>query len=198
MSAPSLAIREDLLPELQRTLEFAAQQARRIVTKYPDYTPMYTVGGRWNCEGERWTPWCEGFFPGILWLLHKHTGEAEWRQLAERYSRPLEPRRFDRTIHDLGFLFFSTYLRWYRLTGEPALRDVLTDAGRTLALRRQMGGYLASFIGPQSLFIDIMMNVGIILWAANATGDEDLRRIALEHCRTTQRYLVRPDGGTAH
>jgi unsaturated chondroitin disaccharide hydrolase len=43
-----------------------------------------------------------------------------------------------------------------------------------------------------------MMNVGIILWAANATGDETLRDIAVEHCRTTQKYLVRPDGGTAH
>ena len=43
-----------------------------------------------------------------------------------------------------------------------------------------------------------MMNVGIIFWAANATGDEALRQIALEHCRTTERYLVRPDGGTVH
>jgi unsaturated chondroitin disaccharide hydrolase len=159
---------------------------------------MYTVGGRWNREGERWTHWCEGFFPGVLWLLHKQTGEPRWRGLAERYTRPLEPRRLDRTVHDLGFLFFSTYLRWYHLTGESALREVLIDAGRTLAMRRQKGGYLASFIGPQSLFIDIMMNVGIVFWAARETGDESLRRIALEHCRTTAKYLVRPDGGTAH
>src|SRR5262249_43183665 len=55
-----------------------------------------------------------------------------------------------------------------------------------------------SFVGPQSLFIDIMMNVGIILWAANATNDETLRQIALEHCRTTAKHLVRSDGGTAH
>src|SRR5207248_11280699 len=31
-----------------------------------------------------------------------------------------------------------------------------------------------------------------------ATDDETLRQIAIEHCRTTQRHLVRPDGGTAH
>ncbi len=79
-----------------------------------------------------------------------------------------------------------------------ALRDVLIQAGRTLALRRQKGGYLASFVGPQSLFIDIMMNVGIIFWAANATSDDSLRQIAVEHCRTTARHLVRSDGGTAH
>jgi unsaturated chondroitin disaccharide hydrolase len=159
---------------------------------------MYTVGGRWNREGERWTHWCEGFFPGILWLLYRHTGDPEWRSHAERYSRALEPRRHDRAVHDLGFLFFSTYLRWYHRTGDPALRDVLIEAGRTLALRRQKGGYLASFVGPQSLFIDVMMNVGLILWAANAAGDDALRQVALEHCRTTQRFLVRPDGGTAH
>jgi unsaturated chondroitin disaccharide hydrolase len=184
--------------EFCKALDFAAAQADRIVSQYPGYTPMYTVGGQWNREGERWTHWCEGFFPGILWLLHKHTGEARWRTLAERYTRALEPRRLDRTVHDLGFLFFSTYLRWFHLTGDPALRDVLIDAGRTLALRHQKGGYLASFIGPQSLFIDIMMNVGIVFWAARETGDEPLRRIALEHCQTTAKYLVRPDGGTAH
>jgi unsaturated chondroitin disaccharide hydrolase len=190
--------REPLLPAFRDALDFAAAQARRVVTKYPGYTPMYTVGGLWDREGERWTHWCEGFFPGILWLLHRHTGDADWRRLAEQYTRPLEPRRHDRAVHDLGFLFLSTYLRWYRLTGEESLRQVLIEAGRTLALRRQQGGYLASFVGPQSLFIDIMMNVGIIFWAANETGDEALRQVALEHCRTTGRYLVRPDGGTAH
>ncbi len=198
MSDAVAARRAELRPTFQQALDFAAEQARRLLKDHPGYHPMYTVGGRWGLEGETWTHWCEGFFPGILWLLHKHTGDSAWREPAERYSKALEPRRLDRNVHDLGFLFFSTYLRWYRLTGDVALRDVLIDAGRTLALRRQTGGYLASFLGPSSLFIDIMMNVGIILWAANATGDPELRKIALEHCRTTARYLVRSDGGTAH
>jgi unsaturated chondroitin disaccharide hydrolase len=189
---------DSLAPTFRTALDFAASQARRVADTYPGYHPMYTVGGRWNREGELWTHWCEGFYPGIFWMLHRHTGDAHFRRLAEEYSRRLEPRKHDRNVHDLGFLFFSTYLRWYRLTGDPALRDVLIEAGRTLALRRQKGGYLASFVGPQSLFIDIMMNVGIILWAANAIGDDNLRNVALEHSRTTAKYLVRPDGGTAH
>ncbi len=195
---PDSVSREALVPALRSALDFAAAQCRRVIEKYPGYTPMYTVGGLWNREGERWTHWCEGFFPGILWLLYRHTNDPQWREQAERYTRPLEPRRLDRTVHDLGFLFGSTYLRWYRLTGAEPLRQVLIEAGRTLALRRQKGGYLASFVAPNSLFIDIMMNVGIIFWAANETGDTALRQVALDHCRTTARHLVRPDGGTAH
>ena len=141
-------LREGLLPDLERALRFAGSQARRIIAAYPGYVPMYTVQGRWNREGERWTHWCEGFFPGVLWLLHRHTGDPEWRSLAEQYSTPLEPRRFDRDVHDLGFLFFSTYLRWYHLSGEERLRDILIDAGRTLAMRRQAGGYLPRLSAP--------------------------------------------------
>lgn len=179
-------------------LEFASRQCRRLIASHPGYAPMYTVGGKWNREGERWTHWCEGFYPGIFWLLHKTTGDSFWRPHAEAYSRKLESRRFDRTVHDLGFLFFSTYLRWWRCTGDEHLKQVLIDAGRTLALRRQPGGYLASFVGPHSLFIDIMMNVGIILWTAQHSFEPALREIALEHCRTTASFLVRADGGTAH
>ncbi|MBI1915126.1 MAG: glycoside hydrolase family 88 protein [Planctomycetes bacterium] len=190
--------RESLLPELRRALDLAAGRARLVLERYPNYLPMYTVGGKWGHEGERWTHWCEGFFPGILWLLHRATGDETWLGPARSLSRRLEPRQHDRAVHDLGFLFFSTYLREYHLTAEPQLRNVLIQAGRTLALRRQQGGYLCSFLGPHSLFIDIMMNVGLVFWAARETGDQDLFRIAREHCRMTARHLVRGDGSTAH
>jgi unsaturated chondroitin disaccharide hydrolase len=198
MTDATAPAREALLPTFRDALAFAGQQARRILREHPGYVPMYTVGGVWDQEGERWTYWCEGFFPGVLWLLHKHTGDPAWRDEAERLSRPLEWRRLDRNVHDLGFLFLSTYLRWYHLTREPELRNVLLEAGRTLALRRQKGGYLASFVGPQSLFIDIMMNVGLIFWTAKITRDQQLYQVALDHCLTTAKYLVRPDGGTIH
>src|SRR5262249_43937526 len=51
---------------------------------------------------------------------------------------------------------------------------------------------------PESLFIDIMMNVPIIFYAAREAGDRALSELAAAHCRTTERTLVRPDGSTAH
>jgi unsaturated chondroitin disaccharide hydrolase len=188
-----------LSAKFQDALEFAAQQARGIVLTYPDFYPMYTQEGRWKHGGEAWTHWCDGFLPGILWLIHRRTEDAWFRQQAERYSRRLEPRQHDTGVHDLGFIFMSTYHHWYRLSREPALREVLIQAGRTMGRRFQpRGAYLCSFIGPQSLFIDIMMNVGVIFYAACETRDAALHRVAMEHCLTTRRVLVRGDGSTAH
>ncbi len=188
-----------LLARCELTYEFAAQQLRRLIETHPDRFPMYTVQGKWMHEGEAWTNWCEGFLGGQLWLLHEHTGNAYWRERAEHYSRLIEHRKTDRTVHDLGFLFWSTWKRWYDLTGDPAIEQVVIDAGRTLSLRfKERGRYLRSFVADESLFIDIMMNVGIIYYAALQTQDADLLRIANQHCLTTRKTLVRGDGSTAH
>ena len=192
-------IDQNLLEKCNSTLEFAAKQLRQLIETYPDYFPMYTVNGKWQHEGEAWTNWCEGFLGGQLWLLYQHTGDVYWREKAEHYSRLIEHRKTDRNVHDLGFLFWSTWTRWYNLTGDEAINRVVIEAGQTLALRfKEKGQYLRSFVADESLFIDIMMNVGIIFYAAQQTNEEDLWRIANQHCLTTRRYLVRGDGSTSH
>jgi len=188
----------------ERTMDFAQQQTQSLIERHPDFYPMYTQDGAWKHDGPKWTHWCDGFFPGMMWLFSKHEGpeSAEgryWQDLAVRYTRPLESRKLDREVHDLGFIFLSTYHRWYRQTGDKALNDVLIQAGQTLAMRfKEKGHYLRSFVSDDSLFIDIMMNVGIIFYAARETGDRRLRDIAIRHCLTTRRTLVRGDGSTAH
>ncbi len=180
-------------------LEFAEQQVERLIAQHPDFFPIYTCGGKWHHEGELWTDWTGGFLAGMMWQFHRRTKSPVWRERAEHYSRLLEHRQFDRNVHDLGFIFLNTYLPWYEWTKDERLHQILIQAGRTLALRfRERGSYLCSFIGPQSLFIDIMMNVPIIFYAANETNDEALRELAATHCRTTRDRLVRPDGSTAH
>jgi unsaturated chondroitin disaccharide hydrolase len=180
-------------------LAFAGQQLAALIEKHPDRFPMYTVDGKWQTEAEMWTNWCEGFLGGQLWLLHRHTGDSYWRGQAERYSRLIAHRATDRTVHDLGFLFWSTWKPWYDASGDTAVNAPVVTAGETLALRfKERGGYLRSFVADESLFIDIMMNVGIIFYAAQETGDGELLRKATTHCLTTRRYLVRGDGSTSH
>ncbi len=192
-----------LRASFEDALRFAEQQVRRIIARYPGFYPMYTHQGRWKHDLPAWTHWCDGFLPGMMWIFHgRRQGSAEadfWLEQAIRYSRPLEPRKRDRQVHDLGFIFLPAYYPWWRLTGEENLREILIDAGRTLALRfRDKGSYLCSFVADNSVFIDIMMNVGIIFLAAREAGDEALNKIAMRHCLTTRRVLVRGDGSTAH
>ena len=188
-----------LKPRLERAFDFAAGQVRATIERYPDYFPIYTEAGRWKHSGELWTDWCGGFHAGMMWLIARRTGDTWWRSMAEHYSGLLEHRQHDREVHDLGFIFLNTYLPWYRLTGDERLHQVLITAGRTLALRfNPRGQYLRSFVAPESLFIDIMMNVPLIFYAARETGDHSLYELAVAHCRTTEQTLVRPDGSTAH
>jgi unsaturated chondroitin disaccharide hydrolase len=189
---------------LAAAMDFARDRLRRLIEQHPDFYPMYTVQGHWKHSGEAWTHWCDGFLPGMLWIVYGREPQSSpdrgwWRQQAIRYSKPLEPRKHDRDVHDLGFIFMSTYYRWFRFTQDPSLKAVVMEAGTTLALRyNPKGRYLRSFVSPESLFIDIMMNVGIIFFTAIERGDRALMDIAMRHTLTTRRVLVRGDGSTAH
>lgn len=188
-------------PRLERAFDFAQGQVSSLLEKYPaDYYPMYTVGGQFGHDRKRWTHWCDGFYPGMMFIFAEATGSDEWLDRAVQFATPLEERQYDRAVHDLGFLFFSTYLRWRDLGGpEERISPVLQQAGRTMAMRfMERGQYLRSFVEPASLFIDIMMNVGTIFLAGEETDDEHLLDIAHRHCLTTRRVLVRGDGSTSH
>ena len=191
------ALRETLLD----AFDFAQDQVRALLKKYPsDYYPMYTVKGEFGRDRKRWTHWCDGFYPGMMFIFAEATGESKWLDKAVAYATPLEERQYDRAVHDLGFIFHSTYLRWLELGG-PAkrIRPVLIQAGKTMAMRfMEKGQYLRSFVEPASLFIDIMMNVGTIFHAGMETDDMHLLDIAHRHCLTSRRTLVRGDGSTAH
>jgi unsaturated chondroitin disaccharide hydrolase len=196
---------EPLASNIEQAFVFAQQQVRALTVRDPNFYPLYTDGGHWRHAKPAWTRWCDGFLPGMMWIFYEETGDQTWRQLAENYSKALESRKDDREVHDLGFIFYhGTYKRWYEATvreGQPdqALKDVVVHAGKTLALRfHNQAGCLRSFHGPDSNFIDIMMNVGIIFYAALEANDPELLELAHRHCLTTRRTLVRGDGSTSH
>lgn len=182
------------------SLDFAAEQVRALVERAPGELPTYTSGGRWVTDDDPWAPnWAGGFLTGMMWIFARRTGDSWWRERAEKYSLALEPRADDTGTHDLGFVLEPSWGRWYELDPTDRARDVLVRGGRTMAARLQPnGGYLSTWVHPGSTFIDVMMNVGIIFRAAALADDPALREIALRHCRTSRRHLMRGDGSTAH
>ncbi|MDQ7051572.1 MAG: glycoside hydrolase family 88 protein [candidate division KSB1 bacterium] len=193
-----------LKPALERAFDFGLRQLERMVQAWPPDrpAPIHTRNGRWYRPPSLWTDWCPGFFAGMMWLAYERTHDPRWRERAERYTRALEPRKFDRSVHDLGFIFLPTVNRWYELLEkDDPMRDRLADwlitAATVQSFRWQDAGpdpYIYSFNGPHSLFIDIMMNIRLLFRAHQLGGDESLYQKAVRHAFTTEEYLIMKDG----
>ena len=80
-------------------LVFAQGQTKTLIESHPGFYPLYTKDGKWKHEGEAWTHWCDGFFPGMMWTFARYNkGEAAqyWKAKAIEYTKPLESRKTDR------------------------------------------------------------------------------------------------------
>ncbi len=200
----AFSIDDSLRSRLDEVLAMCDGSLRRAADDWPPErpAPIWTEGGRWYRQAEMWTDWTPGFFAGQMWILAKLLDDAEWRERAEVYTRALAPRRFDRDVHDLGFIFLSSWGRWLDFVdeGDP-LRQHIVDTMVTAATVQSFRfngagehGFIYSFNGPQSLFIDVMMNVRLLYWAHQHGASDEVLRRAVEHSRTSARYLVARDG----
>ena len=77
--------------------------------------------------------WRSGFWPGIEWYLYESTKDEYWKKAAEKSTEQLIAV-IDTTVsnHDLGFQFYCSYGNGYRLTGNPAYKQVLLRAADSL------------------------------------------------------------------
>ena len=148
------------------------------------------------------TAWTSGFFPGMLWYMYEYTGKDEWKAAAQRYTEYLENEKKNVNTHDTGFKMYCSYGNGYRLTGDPAYKDVLIESAYTLATRFNPNvGCTRSWSWGKWTFpviIDNMMNLELLFFAARETGDKSLYDMAVSHARTTIKNHFRDDASTNH
>ncbi len=146
--------------------------------------------------------WVSGFFPGCLWLVHEHTGDAELRRAAEDFTHRLESIQHYTGNHDVGFMLGCSYGEGYRITGNAAYRPILINGARSLATRfnekvRLIRSWdFGSWKYP--VIIDNMMNLELLIQAAEYSGEKRLRDIAISHADRTLEEHFRPDGSSFH
>ena len=147
--------------------------------------------------------WTSGFFPGSLWLIYEQTRDPKWRAAAEDYTQRLAELKDYRGTHDLGFMLFCSYGQGWRLTGNQAYRDVLIEGARALASRfNPKVGLIKSWdFNPAWAFpviIDNMMNLELLIYASEQSGDPSFRAMAVSHADVTLKNHFRPDVSTVH
>jgi unsaturated chondroitin disaccharide hydrolase len=151
--------------------------------------------------------WVAGFWPGMLWLAYHATQDPELRAKAEALLPSFAERLKKRVdlSHDLGFLYTLGARAAWLLTGNQRAHDLGLQAAQELGKRfNPHGGYIQAWgeIGEEPeagrMIIDCMMNLPLLYWAGEETGDGACREMARRHAASTLRYLVREDGSTYH
>src|SRR5688572_1943450 len=158
----------DLLPAINRMFDLSARKIRLIEDSWrpENGSPVFTVEGVYRSRG--WTEWTQGFQFGAPLLQYDATCDREFLELGR--SRTLERMATHLThmgVHDHGFNNVSTYGNLWRLAREGKFDAdawelrfyalALKVAGAVQARRWttiQGGGFIYSFNGPHSLFVD--------------------------------------------
>ena len=160
----------------------------------------------WGMDnGLNW--WTNGFWGGIMWLLYQDTGEERYREIAGISERKLE-KCFDQYYglhHDVGFMYLPTAVADYRLTGNEEGRRIGMHAANLLAGRfNPVGKFIRAWNQNEDndtrgwAIIDCLLNLSLLYWASEESGDPRFRQIAMMHADTVLANFVRPDGSVCH
>ncbi|EAC1132062.1 glucuronyl hydrolase [Salmonella enterica subsp. enterica] len=152
--------------------------------------------------------WTEGFWTGMLWLAWEVTGDDKYRTVSENLLNSFE-ERLDKQIkvdtHDLGFLYMLSCVNAWKLTGNLRARGLALRAADLLYRRFnatagviQAWGDLNDPARQGRMIIDCNLNIPLLFWAADETGNAAWREAATQHLAQAARYLVREDASSFH
>lgn len=204
---------QSLLPALERFWEISERCITTIENRSAtnDSAPVFTAGGRYTSQG--WTEWTQGFQYGSALLQFDATGNEEFLELGRRKTVDrMAPHLTHTGVHDHGFNNVSTYGNLWRMAHEDRLSIepwethfyelALKVSGAVQASRWATtddgSGYIYSFNGPQSLFVDTIRScralalshqLGHVLMVEQDQPVSLLKRL-IEHATNTARYNI--------
>ena len=203
---------QDLVPRIDRLFSLSAGKIRSIEqsARTGDGAPVFTVGGRYTARG--WTEWTEGFQYGSSLLQFDATGEREFLELGrERTLTRMAPHLTHVGVHDHGFNNVSTYGALWRLALEGRI-DASEWERRFYALALKVsgavqarrwttipgGGYIYSFNGAHSLFVDTIRSLRALALShvlghrlvEEQEAQVNLLARLLQHAQATAQYNV--------
>lgn len=151
--------------------------------------------------------WTDGFWTGLLWLAYEYTGDEKYRELADKNVASFK-NRVEKDIeldhHDLGFLYSLATVSGYKLTGSEDAREASIKATNKLISRYQEKGEFIQAWGELGskdhyrFIIDCLLNIPLLYWASDETGDAKYRNIANKHFVTSCNNVIRDDASAFH
>lgn len=151
--------------------------------------------------------WTDGFWTGLLWLCYEYTGDESFRIRAEENIDAFLHRvenRIELDHHDLGFLYSISCVAGYKLTGsEKAKRAGILAADKLMERYNTRDKFIQAWgaIGAKDnyrLIIDCFMNIPLLYWATQVTGDTKYAEAADNHYEKAANHVIRDDASAFH
>lgn len=192
--------------EVQRAMDQVVAQTRRNMDYIKNRFPYPSAkDGRYEVIDN--IEWTDGFWTGLVWLCYEYTGDEVFRQQAERNVESFLKRvekRIELDHHDLGFLYSLSCVAGYKLTGsEHAKRAGILAADKLMERFRETGGFIQAWgeLGAKEhyrLIIDCLLNIPLLYWATEVTGDKRYGEAARRHYVTACNNVIRDDASAFH
>ncbi len=153
------------------------------------------------------TDWTEGFWTGEVWLAYECCGDERLREAAmaqvDSFAERIE-KKINVDHHDMGFLYTPSCVAAYKLCGSETGKSAALAAADNLMTRFHERGQFFQAWGAMGeednyrLIIDCLMNMPLLFWASEVTGDEQYAKKAEAHIKTAMKCVLRPDNSTHH
>lgn len=189
---------EQVSARLRGKMPYALQKAQGL-----DFIPYTVKDGAWApgpFDGICW--WTNGFWPAQMWAMYRITGEEMYKAEAQHAEEMLDGafQDFDHLHHDVGFMWLISSGADFRMTGNDQSRKRTLAAANLLAGRFNPAGFIRAWNDDHVgwAIIDCMMNLNLLYWASDFTGDPRFRKIAMIHADTAMKHFVREDGSCNH
>ena len=202
----------DLAPAIDKMFQLSGSKITAIESGWraQDGAPVFTSGGRYVARG--WTEWTQGFQFGSAILQFDATGDTAFLELGRsRTVERMAPHVSHVGVHDHGFNNVSTYGNLLRLAREGRTSataweinfyELALKVSGAIQARRWTripgGGFIYSFNGQHSLFVDTVRSLRSLAVAhllGHRLSEEQDAQISLlerllQHAKATADYGV--------
>lgn len=190
----------------KKAMEEAVRIIRADLSMFTDHFPSSNSFGGFY-EATENVEWTTGFWTGAVWLAYEYSKEECFKEAAlvqvDSFFERIK-NKIDVNHHDMGFLFSLSCVAAYKLAGSERGKEAALMAADHLAERyREKGQFLQAWgnVGEPAeyrLIIDCLLNLPILYWASEVTGEKRYAQMAENHIKTAMKCILREDDSTYH
>ncbi|PQC32875.1 glycoside hydrolase family 88 protein [Enterococcus mundtii] len=192
---------------LTHEIDFVTNKVKKNLTLFQDTVPPAASVDLVYVPEEN-TDWTASFWIGMLFLVKELTKDPAVDATIEKQLASFR-QRLENDIaletHDIGFLYTLSAVADYQVNRRESSKELAIQAADRLMKRYDVKTQIIQAWGDLKdehqrgrMIIDCLMNLPLLYFASNMTGESSYKEAAYAHAKQTQRYIVRDNFTTYH